>query len=171
MNETIPPQSPLQKSLFNLTTAQQLIQLVITVASVVIVLVGLWLTTKLSPLAQDIALVKQASAEQDRRIEDMKDDIIQIKINTDQTKSDVSVIKGILQGNSSTGAQSSQVITPTKTIQPESTPVVQNITYETTVVEEKKDNPNKPEKPDPKPEPSPIIKLINPILGFISGEL
>jgi cell division protein FtsL len=93
--DTTQPQP--QKSLFNLSTAQQVIQLAITIASVVIVLAGLWLASALSPIVQDIALVKQAAADQDTRIEDMKTDITQIKNDTSETRTDVATIKGILQ--------------------------------------------------------------------------
>ncbi len=86
-----------QKSLFNLSTAQQVVQLAITIASVVIVLAGLWLASALSPIVQDIALVKQAAAEQDKRIENMNSDITQIKTDTAQTRTDVAVVKSILQ--------------------------------------------------------------------------
>lgn len=90
-------QSQPQKSLFNLSTAQQIIQLAITIASVVIVLAGLWLASALSPIVQDIALVKQAAADQDKRIENMNADITQIKTDTAQTRTDVAVVKSILQ--------------------------------------------------------------------------
>ncbi len=95
--ELVTPQPEPQKSLFNLSTAQQVIQLAITIASVVIVLAGLWLASALSPIVQDIALVKQAAADQDQRIENMNSDIGQIKIDTAQTRTDVATIKGILQ--------------------------------------------------------------------------
>lgn len=95
---TAPASSPPNTSIFNLSKAQQIVQLAITIASIFVVLAGLWLATRISPLVQDIALVKQAAAEQDRRIEDMKTDLQQIKINTDQTKTDVAEIKGLLQG-------------------------------------------------------------------------
>lgn len=91
-----------QKSIFNLSTTQQVVQLAITIASVVIVLAGLWITTKLSPIAQDLALVKQAAAEDRRRVEDMRVELTIIRQNTDQTKNDVAEIKGALQGREQT---------------------------------------------------------------------
>lgn len=161
-----PPQT--QKSLFNLSTTQQVVQLVITVASVVIIIAGLWIASQLSPLVQDIALVKQATADQDRRIEDMKADITQIKINTDLTKNDVSEIKGMLQ---STRPQSSTVTrTPVVQATPQPSTQVVYSTEPQIIVVPHPENPEptpeteKPGKEDKEPPPGLIKGLLGDVL-------
>lgn len=81
-----------------LPMAQQYIQLFLTLASVFIVLVGLWLTTKLSPLAQDIALLQERVNAQDQRQIEINTTLQAVQGDTGQIKSDVSEIKGFLKG-------------------------------------------------------------------------
>lgn len=167
-NETTVPAPPPQKSLFNLSTAQQIIQLAITIASVVIVLVGLWLTTRISPLVQDIALVKQAQADYQRQLDDMKSDITQIKINTDLTKNDVSEIKGMLQSQ----RPQSSTVTRTPVVQATPQPSTQ-VVYSTEpqiIVVPHPENPQptpeteKPGKEDKEPPPGLIKGLLGDVL-------
>lgn len=91
--------SEVHKGTVTLANAQQVIQLVITIASVVGVLVTLYLTTKLAPIYQDNALIQQRVEAQSRRIDELKDDTNQIKLDTNQIKTDLAEIKGFIRGN------------------------------------------------------------------------
>ena len=81
-----------------LPMAQQYIQLVLTITSVVVVLASLWLGSKLAPLAQDISLLHQRVNAQERRQIEISTTLQTVQSDTSQIKSDVSEIKGFLKG-------------------------------------------------------------------------
>jgi Tfp pilus assembly protein PilN len=76
------------------------IQLILTIASVVTVLAGLWLTTRLAPFAEDISLLKQQIKATDQRQTEINTVLQGVQSDTIQIKSDVSEIKGYLKGKS-----------------------------------------------------------------------
>jgi len=163
-----------EKSLFNLSTAQQIVQLAITIASVVIIIAGLWLASSLSPLVQDIALVKQAAADQDKRIDDMKADITEIKVSTSRTANDVAEIKGILQVRQSSVSQPSKISTaPVSSPQPSSANPINQSTQpvnQSVVVEAPKEEPAPGPQPESNPTIStPIVEIDLPLGGLLRG--
>lgn len=81
-----------------ISNAHEAIQLILTIASVVIVLAGLWITTRLAPFAKDISILQERVDAQDRRQIEINTTLQGVQTDTTQIKSDVSEIKGYLKG-------------------------------------------------------------------------
>lgn len=92
-------ESKKNKIMSYISNTQGLVQLVITLASVVIILVGLWLTTRLAPLREDISLLQERVNASNQKDAELGVTLLKVQEDTTQIKSDVSEIKGFLRGS------------------------------------------------------------------------